>query len=159
MKRNHCMGHSHCHHGIKSWIGLWWLKLRLATWLYVHLLCCRVIMPRCYRLADYFLLDHRLQPCVVNKFETISLWPRLILIGDTYVIWFLLVACSKVRMKSINRITQFFSSKEAVSRDVALQTAAALQVRIAFWVFGWPILGLEGVCTFTLFISLTISRL
>ncbi|KAG0604101.1 hypothetical protein M758_10G145000 [Ceratodon purpureus] len=32
-----------------------------------------------------------------------------------------------VRMKSINRITQFFSSKEAVSRDVALQTAAALQ--------------------------------
>jgi len=32
-----------------------------------------------------------------------------------------------VLMPSINRITQFFSSKEAVSRDVALQTAAALQ--------------------------------
>lgn len=31
-------------------------------------------------------------------------------------------------MQSINRITRFFSSKEAVSRDVALQTAAALQV-------------------------------
>ena len=36
-------------------------------------------------------------------------------------------------MRSINRITQFFSSKEAVSRDVALQTAAALQVRITLY--------------------------
>jgi hypothetical protein len=36
----------------------------------------------------------------------------------------------QVLMPSINRITQFFSSKEAVSRDVALQTAAALQVYI-----------------------------
>ncbi|KAG0557949.1 hypothetical protein KC19_11G167800 [Ceratodon purpureus] len=32
-----------------------------------------------------------------------------------------------VQMRSIRRITRFFSSKEAVSRDVALQTAAALQ--------------------------------
>jgi hypothetical protein len=42
---------------------------------------------------------------------------------------FTLVGLSQVRMRSINRITRFFSSKEAVSRDVALQTAAALQVR------------------------------
>jgi vacuolar protein sorting-associated protein 13A/C len=33
-----------------------------------------------------------------------------------------------VLMPSINRVTQFFSSKEAVSQRVALQTAAALQV-------------------------------
>lgn len=32
-----------------------------------------------------------------------------------------------VRLQSLQRISQFFSSKEAVSRDVALQTAAALQ--------------------------------
>jgi len=46
-------------------------------------------------------------------------------------------------MRSINRITQFFSSKEAVSRDVALQTAAALQVRITLCKFSWFILDIS----------------
>lgn len=53
---------------------------------------------------------------------------KLLILSFRNLIIFHLMVKFQVLMQSINRITQFFSSKEAVSRDVALQTAAALQV-------------------------------
>lgn len=75
-------------------------------------------------LFCYFLVLRIIFYCIFQrsaKVADLSFW---------ILIFFHLMVKFQVLMPSINRITQFFSSKEAVSRDVALQTAAALQVYI-----------------------------
>jgi vacuolar protein sorting-associated protein 13A/C len=76
-----------------------------------------------------WMLKAKAAPCYV----TVRLCSGAWLLRDddqscTFSYIFLYLTHLQVLMPSINRVTQFFSSKEAVSQRVALQTAAALQV-------------------------------
>jgi vacuolar protein sorting-associated protein 13A/C len=76
-----------------------------------------------------WMLKAKAAPCYV----TVRLCSGAWLLSDddqscTFSYIFLYLTHLQVLMPSINRVTQFFSSKEAVSQRVALQTAAALQV-------------------------------
>jgi vacuolar protein sorting-associated protein 13A/C len=76
-----------------------------------------------------WMLEAKAAPCYVTVRICSGAW----LLSDddqscTFSYIFLYLTHLQVLMPSINRVTQFFSSKEAVSQRVALQTAAALQV-------------------------------